>query len=1071
MNRLIFLDVDDVLLSPPYQAVKAVVRLTGKAVPSEERFLNRSHIQFYEAFPEIFKSKTWMWIYGLLALPFGYFRSHNLLKMNPTELAKGLADGRVYLVSKNPPSFTRWRIRRLEQLVGVNVGDRYIACGPIFARSTSKTTIIRRIAERRGVELQNCLLIDDCPDNLTEAAEAGIRTAIVSSTWNRSATHISKRISTEEVPQIVREHLGDFEADSREVTYLLPPWSLRNGLAAFLFFAKRWFLYSDKIPAFSSLIPIARNPVTSLFVRDPQARVKERLSQVLDSKLALNSLRVVSLGRGAQSLPLPMSLLAEISTVGNREQFILRLREGARELLEASGNRMPRRSLFHFARMDGSKEVARIMASPRVSLAIEQFAFAYEKPVNEIRLAARKYAEEISASRTYQGCLLSSVVGWVLFNRIFGSVRVKASSKIKELEKDHFLVYSSIHRSYLDSGILYWVLGRDSMQYPFTVAADKMRSVWIGKLGALNGSMFIQRKFIDTVYAAVLSEHIRGVQMVGGALNVFLEGQRSRSGLTLPPKKGIISSLWQNLDSEGNGKKVALVPVSFAYNKLPESEMLINERYEERVKSGTATLREMADMVVKRRRRKTRYQKIRSTIRRLVHPAVSQCEIRLGDPIPLERDFSLDEVAGNAALQESLNRAMFAINNLTSVFPSSILCLALLGAEEHHLECKTAIRFLELGRALLASNVTSAPLDLLAAGTLEKHVGDFADLPFVNRKFKRHRIVQGSMLAISDLDIERASYYKNNVLHLFVLPSLLVSVLLESRQGRVEQLHRFLDHMFTNLAVKYFLPDIGNAKEYIDRVLATLAAQRLIVLADQSYTVAFEAEGFALMSIFAKIGSEIVKDDLFELFENFRRATQRVEVDAEVEFSLLTRRYAQSAKVTNFSVAGFFLEFREPFELGDHVRFYEDGKPHPLHEGVVVRQDIHGVGVRGANPTLSRGDLSERRTEHRVASDRIGNVTLDRDLSLRGKVSNVSSSGALIATDGAFQVGDRLQIKLRRNFAELELVCLVTRTLEAGLGVRFIDLSKEKEAELTLFVFKTTRDKKENSALGLEVRA
>ncbi|MEO7163407.1 MAG: hypothetical protein ABI041_10850, partial [Bdellovibrionia bacterium] len=142
MSKLVFVDVDDTILSPPYEAMRKVLKTIGRRFPTEEEVLNRKHIDFFDSYPDIFRTKTQMWLSVFLSLLFGYFRSQKLLKFDKENLGEQLKDNRVYLISKNPPSFTRWRVLRLKALLGVNVGDRYIACGPIFKKGKKKIEII-----------------------------------------------------------------------------------------------------------------------------------------------------------------------------------------------------------------------------------------------------------------------------------------------------------------------------------------------------------------------------------------------------------------------------------------------------------------------------------------------------------------------------------------------------------------------------------------------------------------------------------------------------------------------------------------------------------------------------------------------------------------------------------------------------------------------------------------------------------------------------------------------------------------------------------------------------------------
>ena len=232
-----------------------------------------------------------------------------------------------------------------------------------------------------------------------------------------------------------------------------------------------------------------------------------------------------------------------------------------------------------------------------------------------------------------------------------------------DIEKKYFTIYASNHRSYLDSGILYYALKWNSMHYPYLVAADKMRKVWLGKFGSVAGALFIKRKRIDIVYDAILKTILKHVYKSGSSFMVYLEGQRSRSGLSLPPKSGILRIIGSNIES----RPVAIVPVSISFNKIPESEILLKEVYQDRKFSGLKSAREGEDIRVKKLQKKTRLSKLRSIKRRLVSKPYSRCELRFDKPVILGNPRSLSSktvrsMEGEISIKSYLNHCKFFYN-------------------------------------------------------------------------------------------------------------------------------------------------------------------------------------------------------------------------------------------------------------------------------------------------------------------------------------------------------------------------------------------------------------------------
>jgi hypothetical protein len=1074
VKRLVFIDVDDTLISPPYDAVKKSAAIFGKPFPTEDEVFNRTHLEFYKAFPKLFRSQFEMWALAILAIPFGYFRSQRPLKLNIPKVSRCLRDDRVYLITKNPPIFTRWRINRLRDIFSVHLGDRYIACGPMFSKGQSKIKIMEEVAHSRGVDIKSCILIDDSVDNIHEALSAGAQAALIGTHWGR------RQIATDEnrykgIPQIevadlhecVQSFLGQLRNEAPVTTLVLPPITIGNFAQLIFRLAKLRFLYGSQVPSRTDRIPAARSPRTSIFFAEPQKHAFDRLLARIQTGVGAKNMRVLTL-RGSTILT---QIEVEAAVHSDSNELVKTIRRAAHTILIATGHRLPTDRLYYFVGHRKATEVRRVLESPELVSAIREHAESHGLPEHELRALATKYANDIISPRSYLGCVMGDLSIQFLQKRVFSKVVVDFNDDITRVEHERFLVYASIHRSYLDSGLLYSALCRRTSSYPYIIAANKMKSVWIGRLGARAGAIFVERKFIDNIYAAVLTAHIRDMQKNGHSLEVFLEGQRSRTGLTLEPKKGIASIVWNNLAKQG--AKVALVPVSFAYNKIPESEMLLPESFEDRKKKGSASLREIADMHIKQSRKRSRSKrsKYRAIWRRVSAEPISECYMRFGDLINFDAEsVSKSKPDTKDELREHLLTTMHSINSFTHVLPSSVLCLAVLGAEDHHLTKQEAAKFLDLSKSLLAAYQGIPQLAQLNGGTSPSQVEEFLQLPFTNRKFKRHGLSHESILSITDLDIERASYYRNNILHFFVLPALLSSILIESGTGRIEELHRFLNHMFAKLTSRYFLPSLRDAGAFIDETLSTLSRQGLITVQNSIFCVNAESDTHRSLEILAHVGSSMIKEDLSDIFEMFRRSFNRIETNAEVRVRGVTRSITGTAEITNISVLGCFLKCNDGLKVGDTIRWYPLGSDRSAYSGIVVRTALDGAGIQfdssnetqeapaGANPELRRAK--------RTHLSQPGTVTFTRPLPFHGSVSNISPTGAMLSASHSFSPSDRIGLTIKKGELSIDLDCIVGRLSETGVGVKFDVTDREKAAELSLFIERLIKQDRLDSSVS-----
>jgi len=99
------------------------------------------------------------------------------------------------------------------------------------------------------------------------------------------------------------------------------------------------------------------------------------------------------------------------------------------------------------------------------------------------------------------------------------------------------------HRSYIDFLIVSYLFFAFGIPVPYIAAADDFLQIrFVNKLFRLSGAFFIKRgKNNDQLYTAILNEYMQQLLKDQQLVEFFIEGTRSRSGKTLPPKHGLIS--------------------------------------------------------------------------------------------------------------------------------------------------------------------------------------------------------------------------------------------------------------------------------------------------------------------------------------------------------------------------------------------------------------------------------------------------------------------------------------------------------------------------------------------------
>ncbi|XP_021564025.1 dihydroxyacetone phosphate acyltransferase isoform X4 [Carlito syrichta] len=168
-----------------------------------------------------------------------------------------------------------------------------------------------------------------------------------------------------------------------------------------------------------------------------------------------------------------------------------------------------------------------------------------------------------------------------IFKQIFSKVCVNEEGiqKLQRAIQEHPVVLLPSHRSYIDFLILSFLLYNYDLPVPVIAAGmDFLGMKVVSELLRMSGAFFMRRTFGgNKLYWAVFSEYVKTMLRNGYApVEFFLEGTRSRSAKTLPPKFGLL-----NIVMEPFFKREVfdtyLVPISISYDKILEETLYVYE--------------------------------------------------------------------------------------------------------------------------------------------------------------------------------------------------------------------------------------------------------------------------------------------------------------------------------------------------------------------------------------------------------------------------------------------------------------------------------------------------------------
>ncbi len=413
-----------------------------------------------------------------------------------------------------------------------------------------------------------------------------------------------------------------------------------------------------------------------------------------------------------------------------------------------------------------------------------------------------------------------------LWPRLYDDIRIYHLEAVKRLEDGCEIIYLPTHRSHLDYLLLSSFLHDQQLGVPHVAAGINLNLPLVGSLLRRCGAFFLRRSFKgELLYSAVFNEYLHHLQTQGVPLEYFIEGGRSRSGFLLPPKTGLLGMSVSSFLRE-HTRPLAFVPIYIGYEKLFEGETYLREL------SGVPKQKESLWGLLQ-------------TLRR-IRKVYGQVHVSFGEPLFLA-DFlatcrpGWQEVAPDCvpdwsrAVTPQLAAALATrINEAAVIGPVNLMALVLLASREPILGsamlCRVIEHYLALAEAVpYAATSVSCPRDAQQIIRITQRLG------YIEQRAGQVRIAaaQAGLLA----------YFRNNVVHLFVLPALIAALLLEHGSLPETQLIALLTQRYASLRDQLFLrhADHEIAAQCV-RLIALLQGRLLLQKQAGSQMLALPAE-------------------------------------------------------------------------------------------------------------------------------------------------------------------------------------------------------------------------------------
>ncbi|KZN48954.1 glycerol-3-phosphate 1-O-acyltransferase PlsB [Pseudoalteromonas luteoviolacea] len=581
-------------------------------------------------------------------------------------------------------------------------------------------------------------------------------------------------------------------------------------------------------------------PVSVFWGRDP-GKEKPGLGTLLSHSLTPSWLRkgLVVLFSGRDSLvrfsaPIAVEqLMNDKADVEELPQKLLRVARVhfRRQQLAATGPKLPsREALFNS-----------ILAAPNIKKAIAEEAKAKGLSHHEARLNAQELLDEIAAN--YSDAMVrvaDRVLTW-LWNKLYNGIEVKNADEVRTLaDKGHEIIYVPCHRSHMDYLLLTYVIYHQGLVPPHIAAGVNLNFFPAGGIFRRSGAFFIRRSFAgNKLYSAVFKEYLSQLFIKGYSVKFYTEGGRSRTGRLLPPKTGMLAMTMQSM-LKGIDRPISIVPVYIGYEHVMEINTYLKEL------AGNNKKNESVLGVFKAIKNLRNY---------------GRGYLNFGQPINLNQylnehqpDWRQSISAEDTPKPQWLNnqvanvadQIMTNINASAALNVINVLATILLSNEQFALSKQKLLEQLRFYLALQKhakynAHVTQPDED---AEALLAHA----------LKLDKFEVLQdglGDIITIKEKERTLFNYYRNNILHLFAVPSVLAQMLFNRFSMTTQECEQKLARLYPLFAKEWFLTPMPS--DYVKDILTSFAQHDLITFDGVQAVASKDNRALAKLEMLGKV--------------------------------------------------------------------------------------------------------------------------------------------------------------------------------------------------------------------------
>ncbi|MBI0425871.1 glycerol-3-phosphate 1-O-acyltransferase PlsB [Psychrobacter sp. NG27] len=465
--------------------------------------------------------------------------------------------------------------------------------------------------------------------------------------------------------------------------------------------------------------------------------------------------------------------------------------------------------------------VDKLVYSPAIKHAIEMEAAETGTSVREARSQARGYANEMV--NDYSHSIIRGFYKFLtwLWTQLYDGVEVHHFERVRDLATDYELIYVPCHRSHVDYLLLSYVIYKRGLSIPYVAAGDNLDVPVLGPLLRGAVAFYIRRSFRgNALYTAVLREYMHTLITRNTPIEYFIEGGRSRSGRLLPPKMGMLAMTVHSQLRQTN-KPVVFIPTYIGYERIMEGGTYIGE-----LKGKPKESESLIGLLKVGRKIERIFGNVHLSFGTPLHLTEFMKKFDVpASSLPSDRtDSPLDEKT--SAMVDNIGvKIMQHINKAAVVTPVSLLSLVLLSAPKAALDENSCREQIALYQGLAQQLAYSD--DTVITDMTPQQIIDYG---IKLKLIERTPHILGDIIQVAGKQAALLSYFRNNILHVFILLSFLSALV--ARNGRIKRsrLDSIAEQLYPFLQSELFLyyPAHGLA-ETLNKKVDSLLSHGLIV--------------------------------------------------------------------------------------------------------------------------------------------------------------------------------------------------------------------------------------------------